>query len=423
MKFITTCKNIAEKSTFLRIIMRKLLYSAKKIIYRLRGISLNADDHTVIFGAYNGKSYVCSPKAIYEYMISDEAFSDYQFVWMFKNPDNYRFLEKNKNTVLVKSGSSECEKYLHRAKYWIFNFRAMDQWIPSKKQVYVQCWHGTPLKRLGYDITNSDNAMNSVKEIQEKYRTDTERFSYLVSPCRFSSEKFASAWNLEKLGNQKALIETGYPRNDFLRNFTSADLLRVKKNLGITDNHKKIILYAPTWRDNQHDSEKGYVYKNPVDFNFLMKELGEEYIILFRAHYLVADNFDFDAYKGFIYNVSEYDDINDLYILSDLLITDYSSVFFDYAILERPILFYMYDMDEYRDEMRGFYLDIDELPGPVIQTEKELVQSVRVSSEKFDRDRMDRFNNRFNYLNDGSAAKRVVDIVFNRHSSEKKSER
>ena len=414
MKLITTCKNIAEKSTFLRILMRKSLYSGKKVVYKLRGLNTSVNEKMVVFSAYNGKGYVCSPKAIYQYMTGDDRFKDYTFVWMFKEPENYRFLLENKNTVLVKSGSAEWEKYLHQAKYWIFNFRAMDQWVPSKDQIYVQCWHGTPLKRLGYDITNSDNAMNSVKEIREKYRTDTIRFDYLVSPCRFSSEKFASAWNLKELGNEKALIETGYPRNDFLKTFKEDDVKKIKESLGIADCGKKVILYAPTWRDNQHDSAKGYVYKNPVDFDFLMKELGEEYIILFRAHYLVADNFDFDAYRGFVYNVSEYDDINDLYIVSDLLITDYSSVFFDYAILDRPVLFYMYDMEEYRDEMRGFYINIDELPGPVIQNESQLVQSVKHAEQDFDQNKMNEFNHRFNDLNDGNAAERVVDIVFNR---------
>ena len=414
MSIITACKNIAEKSTFLRILMRKSLYSAKKIVYKKRGAGILVDPKMVLFGAYNGKSYVCSPKAIYQYMIGDKRFNDFKFIWMFNEPDKYRFLEENKNTILVKAGSKECEKYLHKAKYWIFNFRAMDQWIPGKDQVYVQCWHGTPLKRLGYDITNSDNAMNSVGEIREKYRTDTKRFDYLISPCRFSSEKFKSAWNLKALGNENALIETGYPRNDLLRNFTNEDVSRVKKVLGIENTHKKIILYAPTWRDNQHDSKKGYVYENPVDFDFLMKELGDEYIILFRAHYLVADNFNFDAYEGFVYNVSEYDDINELYIVSDMLITDYSSVFFDFAMLERPVLFYMYDMAEYRDEMRGFYIDVNELPGLIIEEEQQLVHSIKNAEKDFDKNRMDKFNDKFNYLNDGNAAKRVVDIVFNK---------
>ena len=149
-----------------------------------------------------------------------------------------------------------------------------------------------------------------------------------------------------------------------------------------------------------------------MDFNYLRSQLEDEYIILFRAHYLVADDFDFDAYRGFIYDVSGYDDINDLYIAADLLITDYSSVFFDYAILNRPILFYMYDMEEYRDEMRGFYLDIGELPGSVVKTEGELVDIIKATDFGGSKDLHRKFNDRYNSMNDGNAAERLTELIF-----------
>ena len=415
MKIVSVLKKMAKKSTVLRILMRNGMYTMKKIRFRMNGNNIQIDDKLMIFGAYNGKSYACSPKAVYEYMVRNEKYRDYQFVWFFDNPENYEFLKSNRNTIVVKKGSSECEKYLHKAKYWIFNFRAMDHWIPSKNQIYVQCWHGTPLKRLGYDITNSDNAMNSVSEIKSKYRTDAQRFNYMVSPCDFVTEKFTSAWNLQAVGKQEAVLEIGYPRNDFLKKCTREDVISIKKKLGLNESGKKIILYAPTWRDNQHDAEKGYVYRNPVDFDYLRDMLGEEYIILFRAHYLVADQFDFKAYEGFIYNVSAHDDINELYIISDILITDYSSVFFDYAILERPMLFYMYDMEEYRDEMRGFYLDIKELPGPVIKTEKELVEALNAFTEIDEnyQKEISHFNAEYNRMNDGNASERLVNYLLN----------
>ena len=413
MKIVPILKNVAKKSKFLRVFMRNGMYSLKRIRFIMNGFSVRVDDRLLVFGAYNGKSYACSPKAVYEYMIQNEKYKNYKYVWFFDEPDKYEFLEKNRNTKIVKKGSSECEKFLHQAKYWILNFRAMDHWIPSKNQIYVQCWHGTPLKRLGYDITNSDNAMNSVSEIKSKYKSDAKRFDYMVSPCKFVTEKFTSAWNLEKMGKQDAVLEIGYPRNDFLNKFTEENVITVKEKLGLINEKRKIILYAPTWRDNQHDAEKGYVYKNPVNFDLLREKLGDEYIILFRAHYLVADNFDFKSYDGFIYDVSKYDDINELYIISDILITDYSSVFFDYAILERPILFYMYDMEEYRDEMRGFYLNINQLPGPIVRDEKELINVIR-EMKTCD---MRSFNNEYNKMNDGQASLRLVDLILN-HENE-----
>ncbi len=413
MKIVAVLKNIAKKSTALRILMRNTMYFARKLLFKAKGISAKRDNKMLIFGAYNGKSYACSPKAVYEYMIRDPKYKDYRFVWFFDKPEEYVFLEKNGNTKVVKKDSAECMKYLHEAKYWIFNFRAMDHWMPAKDQIYVQCWHGTPLKRLGYDITNSDNAMNSVAEIRSKYRTDAQRFRYMVSPCEFVTEKFGSAWNLKKYGRKDTILEIGYPRNDFLKTYTEQDVEVIKSRLRLNNTAKKIILYAPTWRDNQHDAQKGYVYKNPVDFDYLREKLGEEYIILFRAHYLVADNFDFKAYEGFIYDVSKYDDINELYIISDILITDYSSVFFDYAILERPMLFYMYDMEEYRDEMRGFYLNVNSLPGPILKEEKELAQAIASLESHMSgtKELIRSFNEEYNKMNDGYAAKRLADTI------------
>lgn len=413
---IATLKHLAKKSTALRILMRSTLYGVRGLVYRVRGMGIVPDEKTIIFGAYNGKSYACSPKAVYEYMRKDLRFSDFELIWLFDHPEDYQWLTEHPNTKVIKNQSAECEKYLHKAKYWIFNFRALDHWRPTKGQVYVQCWHGTPLKRLGYDITVSDNAMNSVKEIRSKYETDTKRLNYLLSPCNFVTEKFRSAWNLKSFGKEDAILEIGYPRNDFLHTFTADDVRRVKEKLGLSQCKKKIILYAPTWRDNQHDAQAGYVYENPVDFAYLKKYLGEEYIVLFRAHYLVADHFDFQAYKDFIYDVSAYDDINALYIIADLLITDYSSVFFDYAILERPMLFYMYDMEAYRDEMRGFYLDTAALPGPIVKTEKDLVDVIQ--NINFDRHEasVKAFNETYNLLNDGNASARLADVLLREHS-------
>ena len=186
----------------------------------------------------------------------------------------------------------------------------------------------------------------------------------------------------------------------------------IKKKLGISGTNKKIILYAPTWRDNQHQAELGYTYKTEVDFDLLKKELEQDYIILFRAHYLVANEFDFEKYKGFVYDVSKLDDINELYVISDILITDYSSVFFDYANLKRPVLFYMYDLDKYKDNMRGFYIDLKELPGSIIQTEENLIKEIKSTSDNFEYDnKYKKFNDKYNYLDDGNASKRVVERV------------
>lgn len=404
---------LSKRNIVIRKVSRWLLYHYRYLVYAFIKVANKTDAKTICFKAFNGKSYSCSPKAIYEYMLTQEQFKDFKFIWVFKEPEKHRYLEKNPNTTLVQDSTRAYLKAMAVSKYWIHNYRVSDHIYPKENQIYVQCWHGTPLKKLGYDITKGDNVLNSIEEIRFKYKVDAAKFKAILSPSRFASEKFISAWNLKAIGKENCVIEQGYPRNDKLFHADEADRQRVRKALGIEGVNKKIIFYAPTWRDNQHDSTIGYTYKTEVDFDKLKEALGEEYIILFRAHYLVANSFDFEKYSGFVYDVSSYDDINDLYIVSDLLITDYSSVFFDYANLRRPMLFYMYDFDSYKNEMRDFYFDIDELPGPIVKDEDSLIEAIRgldrymlAYGEKYIA-----FHNKFNYLDDGHASARVVDAV------------
>lgn len=400
--------NLAKKNLFFRKISRGVLNTYKHIRYKFRGIDKKIDENIVFFSSFNGKYYTDSPKAIYLYMKNNPEFKNYKFVWAFSEPENHKDLECE-DTIIVKQDSKSYEKYLTIAKYWVTNHRVYDYIYPKKNQVYVQCWHGTPLKRLGFDLQKTDNALNTLKEMQHKYLIEAKKLNYMVSPSKFTSEKLCSAFNLKEVHKENCIIEQGYPRNDFLYNYTEDDVKRIKQKLGIDGINKKIILYAPTWRDNQHQAGVGYTYKTEVDFDKLQKELQDEYIILFRAHYFVSNSFDFEKYKGFIYNVSNLDDVNETYVVSDILITDYSSVFFDYANLKRPMLFYMYDFEEYKDEMRGFYIDIDELPGEITKTEDELINAIRHTKNFEYNEKYKKFNDKFNYLDDGQAAKRTVE--------------
>lgn len=409
--------NITKKNVLFRKIVRKVLYIKRFFIFKMRGFGKKVDDKTIMFYAFKGQSYTCSPKAIYEYMLKDKKYKDYKYIWAFKEPEKYKFLKENANTKVIKYGGKEYEKSLAIAKYWIFNYRVDDHIYPKKSQVYVQCWHGTPLKKLGYDLKGTHNVMNSEKEIHDKYKIDAEKFKYILSPSKFASEKFASAWNLINTNMQDKIIEEGYPRNDFLYNYKTKDIEEIKNKLRIPKN-KKIILYAPTWRDDQHQAGVGYTYNTEVKFDLIRENLEKEYVILFRAHYLVANSFDFSKYDGFIYNVSDIDDINELYVISDILITDYSSVFFDYANLKRPIIFHMYDFEKYKDELRGFYLDIKELPGEITKTEEELIKAIENTKDFVYDKKYEEFNKKYNYLDDGQASKRVVEIIMKNENKE-----
>lgn len=172
------------------------------------------------------------------------------------------------------------------------------------------------------------------------------------------------------------------------------------------------MLYAPTWRDNEFYQKGKYRFEFQFDLENWKREFGDEWVLLSRMHYLVAENFDFSAHEGTVYDVSSYPDIRDLYLISDMLMTDYSSVFFDYAVLNRPIIFFMYDLDTYRDQLRGFYIDIEnEAPGPIVQTEDELFSAIRELEDNDVRTnpKFETFRNKFSSLEDGHAAQRVVE--------------
>ena len=318
-----------RKNVFLREKLARARDRKQKRAYMKFYKQYDVDEKLVVFEAFNGRKYCDSPKAIYLRMLNDKKYKDYKFVWAFIHPEEFEYLLKNRNTSIVKYHSDEYKKTYASAKYFITPSRLPDYIVPKENQVYVQCWHGTPLKRLGFDIkVEGKNALHTVKEWSHLYEYDASRYSYMVSPSKFCSDCYKSAFNLAHVGKENCILETGYPRNDALFTFDKKYVDNLKKELGIPKD-KKIILYAPTWRDDQYKKGTGYSCNMALDFDKFRDKFSDEYVILFRTHYLIAEIVDLSKYEGFIYNVSDYSDINDLYILADMIITDYSSVFFD----------------------------------------------------------------------------------------------
>lgn len=370
------------------------------------------NEKQVIFSVFQGRAYACSPKAIYEYMVSHEEYVDYTFIWAFNRPGLKKQYFHNDRTKIVKSNSDEFFHYLYTSKYWVFNFKTPDFYVKTERYIFLQCWHGTPLKRLGMDIEIEGNAGSSLEKVHRTYLDDARKYDYFVSPSDYSTQKFISSFGLKVLGKENIILEKGYPRNDVLFNYTEDDVSRIKEDLNIPKN-KKIILYAPTFRDNLYTKGVGHTYELGINLLRMKDHLSEEYVLLLRLHYFVANRIDISQFEGFAYNVSDYDDINDLYIISDMLITDYSSVFFDYANLDKPMIFYMYDLDEYKNNIRDFYIDIAELPGPIYKDEMELIQGIKNSDkiEKTFSEKYCEFKKKFNYLDDGHATERVLKEV------------
>ena len=186
--------------------MRKILNLLKKMKYNINTFGQKIDDKTIIFCSFNGKSYSCSPKAIYELMLNNEKYNEFKFIWALKDLEIHSYLAKNKNTEIVKIGSKEYNKYLAKSKYWIFNYKIPDFLYPKKNQIFVQCWHGTPLKRLGCDLVHFDNQLNTMEGMKKRYKIEASKFTYFLSPSKFASEKFISAWNLKEIGKENIII-------------------------------------------------------------------------------------------------------------------------------------------------------------------------------------------------------------------------
>ena len=208
------------------------------------------------------------------------------------------------------------------------------------------------------------------------------------------------------------MLEYGYPRNDILfRENTTEGIRSFKRKLGLPED-KKISLYAPTWRDDEFSEDDKYEVRPQISFEKLQKELGDEYIMIVKYHYLIMDAIDWSPYEGFIYHFDQSRDIAELFLVSDILITDYSSVMFDYSILNRPMFFFAYDFYKYKNELRGFYFSYSkEMPGPISTTTDELIEDIRSYDYSVYAERYEKFKKKYNSIDDGRAASRVLHLM------------
>lgn len=394
-----------------RYMLRQTLsYYKNSLRYGLIRLTSTISDNYIVFEAYAGKQYSDSVRAIYEELIHDEEFRSYYFVWAFENPENYLFLLENHHTILVRKGSSEYLRYYASAKYWINNVTVADYLKPAKTQIYIETWHGTPLKRLGCDITADSDPRQTKKYMHKRYQKKGEKVTYFPSPSRYYNDKITSAFHLAD-SQQNIFVNTGYPRNDRLFCYTEDEVAGWKQKWQIPLD-RKVILYTPTWRDSYVDEQGRFVWHNEVDLPTLMEHLGKEYILLFRSHHQIRNLTNLLDCPQII-DVSQAEDINELYLMSDLMVTDYSSTMFDYANLKRPMVFHMFDREQYDTGIRGFYLPLEELPGPITTTVSELADAIKNQMQHFTYDEAYKaFNEKFNPLEDGNSAHRVIEQCF-----------
>ncbi|WHY91246.1 CDP-glycerol:glycerophosphate glycerophosphotransferase [Neobacillus cucumis] len=372
----------------------------KKYIYKKFFLKFPLKENYIIFESFLGKNYSDSPRNIYEYIIDNQL--DYKCIWVFN--------DKNRkipgNAKVVKRFSLAYYYYFAVSKYWINNMRQPLHLVKREGNVFLETWHGTPLKKLVFDMKDVYSANPNYKR---DFYLQSRAWDYLLSPNHYSSEIFRSAFKFDK-----EMLEFGYPRNDLLYAPDKQERTEtVKRAIGIPDG-KKVILYAPTWRDDDFYESGKYKFQLQLDLNKMKETLGDEYVVALRLHYFIADEINVEGLEGFAFNLSKYDDIAELYLIADILITDYSSVFFDYANLKRPILFFTYDLDKYRDQLRGFYIDFEkDAPGPLLRTSNAVIEAVSNIEEikKAYSENYAAFYDKFCSWHDGKSTEKVVKHV------------
>jgi CDP-glycerol glycerophosphotransferase len=376
---------------------QRVLRLARRLYYRLQ-LLLPIDPNLAVYSAYWDRGVQCNPAAIY-----------YKARELAPNVHGVFLLEHPENTVLptdvdwVRTGSLAYFRALARAKFFVSNANFPNIVRKRREAIHVQTQHGTPIKKMGLDL--QDYPVGANRMDFEKLLRRVDRWDFNISANRYSTE----VWERSFPAGFETL-EVGYPRNDRLVGVTRADTdaMRTQLNLPIG---APVVLFAPTFRDyrNRFDPE--------VDLAALVDAIGEDSILLVRAHYFLDDDSnrlrDLTA-TGRIRDVSGHPSVEDLCIASDVLLTDYSSIMFDYAILDRPIAIYAYDWDTYV-RTRGVNFDLlAEPPGVVATTAEELLDAFRNSEvwgEQAAKQRAE-FRRRFASYDNGRAAEHVVRRVY-----------
>src|SRR5690625_513252 len=389
------------RTAFKRFRKSEIYFPTMKKFYKVARKIFPVDEKLILFESGIGKQYADSPKNIYEELVNRD--SGYKVVWVCNK--NIRF--RNLETKRVKRLSPSYYYYLAKAKVWVNNQNFPTYIKKRPETIYIQTWHGTPLKKMLHDI---ENVQGRSDDYVERVSGAISNWDYLVSPSRYATNAFRSAFRFN--GN---IIETGYPRNDiFYKNKKDELAIEIKNNLCFPLD-KKIILYAPTFRDNKTNKKNKFQFEMNLDLSQMKERLGDDYILLIRTHVVVGNKLNIDSSLGeFVMDVSNYSDIQDLLLITDILVTDYSSVMFDFANTKRPMLFYTYDFETYRDEVRGFYMDFEnEAPGPLLRTTEELVDginNIRAIQNNYE-NKYEAFYQKYCGLEDGFATKRVVDML------------
>ena len=356
----------------------------------------------VVYSSFDGRQYSDSPRAIHRELVRRDA--PVEHLWVVRDA----MFEVPEGATAVREGSREHYEAMAGSRYVVTNDFFPDWFSRRDDQVCLQTWHGTPLKRLHHEAAE---ARSTIRQVRRQWEHQIANWQYVLSPNSFTTGVLQRAFAVEG-----QMLETGYPRNDVLASPARYEVASdVRRRLGLPQD-ARIVLYAPTYRDHVVDKRSRFRLDPKFDLRELSRAADDDTIILFRGHPYITGTPWLDP-GGRVRDVSAWQDGTELLLVADALVTDYSSVMFDFANTGKPMLFYTYDLEVFSERIRGFYLDLEEtVPGPLLESVTELrdaLGSLDAVSARY-AGRYADFASTFCPFDDGRATERVVDAVFAR---------
>jgi len=374
-------KKKIEKILKTNALFNKLYTLIGSFIVKFIGFFVNKDPKTILFVSYMGKNFNDSPKMIYDSLIADPYFNEYTFIWAFNEPEKYNLSDKN--TKKVKMDSYEYLLTALKAEYWITNVN-IERGLHFKKKYTksINTWHGIPLKKVGNDVKGRNDFDFS----------NTNLFCYSSD---YEYDIYRKAFNL----TNENLYKLGMPRNDIIIENKSEVKKIIKQKYNIQD--KKIILFAPTWRDNPKDLDL-------MDLKKWEESLSDEYVLLLKSHGL-NEEFDIEE-NSFVIDVSNFEETSELIVAADLLVTDYSSIMFDFALTNKPIFIYIPDYETYMKE-RGLYFDLTKTNLSIFKDSNKLLEYILNFDEDKENNVSKKFGQKYNEIETPTATEEIVSLI------------
>lgn len=338
-----------------------LFWKTARGVLELIGLFVPIRKKTMLFCSFGGRKFDDSPKALYDEVCQRPEFKDWNLIWAFVEPEKFEIPRGKK----IKVDTPSFFKALLNSRVWISN-SGMDRGIELKRNqtIKVETWHGTPLKKIG----GEENQGSMIKA--SEYSGSMDSSTIRCAQSEFDKEIFSRIWHAEP----NSILLCDLPRNDALLSYSKDKINSIKSKINISS-EAKVILYTPTYREYLVDGNKDLFIAPPIDLKKWEEKLSDKYVLLIRAHYAVSAALNIKD-SDFVKDVSTYPVLNDLYAISDMMISDFSSTYFDYAILDRPMFCFAYDRQEY-EEKRGLYLDLDkDLPCKIDYNEDSLIERI-----------------------------------------------